>query len=77
MEIAYASAKRGDVAYTFATWEKEAIVRGFKAEIKRLEKKIDRLENHPKNEGQVTYTEEIRITRGCIEVLKENISDLS
>ncbi len=74
MEFEYSKEHRGKViAYTFTKSEKAYIVSGLTSEIKKLEKKIYRIDNNPKNEGQVTFTEEKRLCRQEIEQLNEII----
>ena len=57
--------------YGFAAWEKRVLLAGIPAAIHKLEKKIVRIQNHPKNEGQVTYTAMIREVQTDIDSLKE------
>lgn len=58
MEKEYSNEIRGKVhAYRFEPWEKRAIAESLKPAIKRLGKKIDKIDNDPKNEGQVTFYE--------------------
>jgi hypothetical protein len=76
MEIEYSNEVRGNVhAYRFEPWEKKAIAESLKPAIKRLEKKIDKIDNDPKNEGQVTFYEakkELRYEeRRLNEIIKE------
>jgi hypothetical protein len=47
-------------AYKFTAWEEQTIAKALKPEILRIDKQIERLRNHPKNEGQATYIEMIR-----------------
>jgi hypothetical protein len=61
MEIEYSNEVRGKVfAYRFAKWEQKRIAEGLKPIVTKLEKKIVKIENDPKNEGQCTYSEQIR-----------------
>lgn len=56
MEIKYSNEVRGKVyAYRFEPWEYLRIAKLLKTEIPRLERKIKKIDNHPKNEGQVTF----------------------
>lgn len=56
MEKEYSNEVKGRVhAYRFTTDEKQIIAKALKPEIKKLEKKIQKIENDPNNEGQVTY----------------------
>jgi hypothetical protein len=74
MEFEYSKEHRGKVtAYTFTKDEKAYIASGLTSEIKKLEKKIERINNNPKNEGQATFITERRICRHEIEQLNEII----
>ena len=71
MEIEYSNEVRGRVyAYRFAKWEKQRIAEGLKPIVAKLEKKIVKIENDPKNEGQCTYSEQIRELR--LEIIELN-----
>ena len=60
MEFEYSNDVKGKViAYQFDTWEKETIATALKPVVKNLEKKIEKVRNHPKNEGQVKYAVQI------------------
>lgn len=61
MEFEYSSEVKGKVkAFRFEKWEQELIAKALKAERKKMYKAIERIENNPKNEGQVTYKEAVR-----------------
>ncbi len=76
MEIEYSNEVKGRVhAYRFETWEKLAIAQALKPVIKKLYKKIEKIEKHPKNEGQVTYSYNIRMIRFEIEVLENTVKN--
>jgi hypothetical protein len=60
MQIDYSSHREFSNAYYFFPSEKETIAFALKDYNKKLELKLKRLENSPKNEGQVTFTEKIR-----------------
>ncbi len=78
MEIEYSNEERGKTfAYRFIKWERQTIAKALKPEIKKLEKKIERIENDPNNEGQVTYLEAIREHRFEIKMLQEIIKEFS
>ncbi len=51
---------KSEFAYIFSKEEQNIIAKALKPEIKKLENKIVRIENNPKNEGQATYKEDIR-----------------
>lgn len=56
MIIEYSLEVRGKVfAYRFSSSEKKAIAEGLKPYLKKIDAKILRIENDPKNEGQATY----------------------
>lgn len=48
---------RNSLAYELEPFEVGILILGFKREISREKKQIEKWENHPKNEGQVTYLE--------------------
>lgn len=79
MEIEYSNEVRGKVyAYRFDEWEMKLIARMLKPEIPRLEKKIERIRNHPENEGQATYADQIaELSREilAIKIIIETFSD--
>lgn len=61
MEIEYSTEVKGKVfAYRFEDWEKQIIAKCLATEIKKRERKIESIRNHPKNEGQVTYYEKMK-----------------
>ena len=60
MEFEYSNEVKGKViAYQFDTWEMATIATALKPVVKKLEKKIEKVRNHPKNEGQVRYAVQI------------------
>jgi hypothetical protein len=60
MEKEYSNEVRGKVhAYRFTTLEKETIAEALQPFIKKWEAKINKVRNHPKNEGQATYLNQI------------------
>ena len=63
MEIDYSGYKNFKYAYYFSPSELETIAFALKDYNKKLEIKVKRLENSPKNEGQCTFTEKIRELR--------------
>lgn len=78
MEIEYSTEVKGKVhAYRFDKWEKEMIAKALKPEINRILKKIYNIENHPDNEGQVTYSEAIREHRHEIKALEDIIKEFN
>jgi hypothetical protein len=78
MEIEYSTEVKGRVfAYRFYEFEKQAIARGLKAEVKKLENKIVRVYNDPNNERQCTYSDKIRELQIELECLVEIIKEFS
>jgi hypothetical protein len=74
MEIEYSTEIKGKVfAYRFTTFEMEVIAKALKPEVKRLEKKIQKIRDDPNNEGQATYACRIDEIRGDIESINEII----
>ena len=72
----YSNEIQGNVhAYCFENWEKNIIAESLKPVIKKLEKKIYKIDNHPKNEGQVTFWCAKRELINEIKVLNEIIND--
>lgn len=75
MEIEYSNEVKGRVyAYRFNDWEREILCKGLPNEINKIEKKIERIKNNPKNEGQVRYQVKIerliRDRNDILEILK-------
>lgn len=78
MEIEYSNEVRGKVfAYRFTTWEKELIAEALKPMIKKTERKIEKIRNNPKNEGQATYSQQIFDLRHEIRALEEIVKTFS
>lgn len=74
----YSNEIRGRVhAYRFDDWEKNIIAECLKPVIKKLEKKIYKIDNHPKNEGQVTFWDKKNTLIREINILTEIINDFS
>lgn len=69
------SIQRGKFAYVFSNWEQEMIAKALKPEIPKLEKKIERIRNNPKNEGQVRYLVQIEDLYSKIEDIKQIIAE--
>lgn len=56
MEKEYSNEVRGKViAYRFTKKEKQVIAECLKPYLKKIDKKIQRIENNPKNEGQANF----------------------
>jgi hypothetical protein len=78
MEIEYSQEVKGRVhAYRFYDFEKKAIARGLKSEVKKLEVKLQKIIDHPDNEGQATFLCQADEIRGDISNLKEIIEIFS
>lgn len=74
----YSNEVRGKVhAYRFEQWEKNIIAESLQPIIKKLEKKINKIDNHPKNEGQATFWEAKRKLLFEIKVLNEIIEEFT
>ena len=72
----YSKEVRGRVhAYRFEPWEKKIIAESLQPVIKKIEKKIDKIDNHPKNEGQVTFYEAKKELLYEIKALNEIIEE--
>lgn len=78
MEIEYSTEIRGRVfAYRFTKSEQCFIADALKPMVNKLEKKIEKIQNHPKNEGQVTFICQIDELRGEIKSLEFIIKTFS
>lgn len=74
MNIEYAQKQTSSelqYVYGFSAWEKRVLISGIPKTIAKLEKKILKIENNPKNEGQATYSMDIRQVELEISCLKE------
>lgn len=74
MTIEYAAKQRSteiQYVYGFSTFEKRVLISGIPKAISKLEKKIVKIENNPKNEGQATYSFDIDEINTEIKCLKE------
>ena len=76
MEIEYSNEVRGKVhAYRFNGYEREIIAEAFRKECLNIDKKIKKVENNPKNEGQAKYSLEIdqlwNSKQPLLEIVKE------
>lgn len=70
MEIERAFKQKDKVAYIFEDWERRLIAKALAPEIKKIEKKIQKIVDDPDNEGQATYLSqmsELRRTIACIQ----------
>lgn len=76
MEIEYSNEVKGKVyAYRFSEWEKCAIAASLLPFVRKLERKKEKIKNHPKNEGQATYCEQVREIQAEINSLNEIIEE--
>jgi hypothetical protein len=71
MNVEYS--KHGGFAYSFSEKERKTIGKylNLKEKIKQLNKKIEKLQNHPENEGQVTFLVQIEEHESFIKDLLE------
>jgi hypothetical protein len=61
MEFEYSQEVKGQVkAFRFQQWEQFVIAKALTQERNKMYKRIERIENDPKNEGQVTFKESVR-----------------
>lgn len=64
MEFEYSQEVKGKgkvKAFRFQQWEQFVIAKALTQERNKMYKRIERIENDPKNEGQVTFQETVRI----------------
>lgn len=72
----YSLEKKGIVdSYSFSAFEEKSIAQGLKVIVKRIDKRIERLKDHPKNEGQAKYSLQIQSLRFLQEDLEEIIKE--
>lgn len=77
MEIEYSNETRGKIhAYRFDKWEMRLIGESLMIPIQKLEKKIERIQNNPKNEGQATYLSQIDYLRREIKCIRAIIDEM-
>lgn len=78
MTIEYSNELKGvAVAYRFTDVEKQNIAMGLKTRVYAIERKIERIKNHPKNEGQAKYDLQIQSLRFLQDDLREIIKEFS
>lgn len=65
-----------DVAFIFSASEKKSIQSALKRRISDVNRTLKRYENHPNDDGQVTYSERRKDCRLEIEFLNELIEQL-
>lgn len=76
MEKEYSNEVRGLVhAYRFDDWEKKRIAQGLRVIVRKLKRRSEKIRNHPDNEGQVKYSEAIRLFDAEIRELDNIISE--
>lgn len=63
--------------FCFSKSEGQDIIKAMKRRISDCERTIRKIENNPKNEGQVRFSERIREQRASIEFCNELIKNLS
>lgn len=72
----YSNEIKGKVhAYRFEKWEKETISKALKPVIKKLEREVDKIDNDPDNEGQVTFWERKKELIYEIRILNDIVSE--
>ena len=77
MEVEHTISKTADYAYTFSSWEQKLIARCIQPEIKKIEKKIAKIESNPYNEGQVKYLVQIEELESEIKTIKDIVNQFS
>lgn len=78
MEIEYSQEVKGKVyAYRFEAWEMAAIAAGLVREVDKRMKRIERIKNHPKNEGQVTFQLQVEVIEDEIAKLNDIIEEFT
>ena len=78
MEIEYSNEVKGKVhAYRFSKWERNLISACLAKEIKVRNRRIEKILNNPKNEGQVTFSAEIKVIEVEISELQEIITEFA
>ena len=78
MEIEYSNEVRGKVfAHRFNPWEKMQIAEALKPLVKKFKKQMNKIINHPKNEGQATYSCQVKELSNDIKSLEEIIKEFS
>ena len=76
MEIEYSNEVRGQVfAYRFDGFEKQQIAAGLRLIIKKTEAKMQKIIDHPKNEGQATYASQVDELRYEIKVMEKIVKE--
>ncbi len=76
MEIEYSNEVRGQVfAYRFDGFEKQQIAAGLRLIINKTNAKMNKIINHPKNEGQATYAVKIDTLRHEIKVMEKVVKE--
>lgn len=78
MEFEYSFQVKGKViAFTFCRSEMTAIAEALKPTLKKYDKRIEKIRNHPKNEGQCTYAAKIDELAGEKKLIEEIIKVFS
>ena len=70
-------AGKRDVGFIFDSWEKESLIKAARRRITDVRRILRRWENHPQDEGQVTYKVKREDCRSEIAFLEELIDTLS
>lgn len=66
-----------EVCYILNDLDKQILMTGYKKEVIKLEKKIEKVRNHPKNEGQSTFLQQISMLKWELKDINESIEELS
>ena len=77
MEKIYSNEVKGNFTFQLSEWDKWILNKAYIKEIKRLNDKIKRIENNPKNEGQATFLCDIDTINFLIKECNECIDMLT
>ena len=75
-ERAFHPERKNQLSFTFEIWEEQLIAKALVPEIKKREKKIEKIRDHPDNEGQATFIAQIDKLHAQIESIKNIIKIL-
>lgn len=77
MERELSNSYRGKYAYTLTKLEKTLIAKALRRTLKDYDRKIERVENNPRNEGQVTFQDKIIDLRATKVIVNDIINEFS
>lgn len=63
-----------EMVFNISQPERQLLAALLKPLVKAMDKKIEKLENHPKNEGQATFLYDIRLMRAEKQAIEQMIS---